>query len=104
MPTRRPIVAAALSLACLLIVSCQKVNDDSYAKVKDGMTLSQVQSILGEGDKEDSSGTSISAAGMAGKSSSDASRRQTYLWKDGEKQIVIDFADDKVVAKRKIGF
>jgi hypothetical protein len=104
MRTSRTTVAV-LSLVCLFLADCGKISDESYAKVKDGMSLSQVQSILGEGDKEESTGTSISTSGLAGSSSSALlSRRQTYSWKDGDKQVVIEFADDKLVSKRKIGF
>ena len=103
MPARPALVIAA-SLACLLLIACGKVTEENYAKIKVGMTMSQVRSILGEGDKEESAGTSLSTSGLAGSSSSAMSRRQTYSWKDGDKQIVIDFADDKVVNHRKIGF
>jgi hypothetical protein len=101
LPRVRLVFAA---LACALLTACAKVNDDTYAKIQDGMSLSKVQSILGEGEKEESAGTSISATGLAGASSSAMSKRQTYSWKDGDKQIVIEFVDDKVVSKRKIGF
>jgi hypothetical protein len=101
---RTGLAVLAVVLAGLVLVACAKVSDESYSKVKEGMSLSQVQGILGEGEKEEASGTSISAAGMAGRSSSDASRRQTYSWKDGDRQIIVEFADDKVVSKRKLGF
>ena len=30
---------AAFSLVCLLVAACHRVNDDTYAKIHDGMTL-----------------------------------------------------------------
>jgi hypothetical protein len=69
------------------------------------MSLQEVQSILGEGEQDTTGGFSIGAGGAMGSSSSAGSARQTYTWKDnGNKQIVIEFKDMKVVSKRKIGF
>jgi hypothetical protein len=97
--------ARALAAAALLFaLGCDRVNDDTYAKVKEGQTLDQVQSLLGSGEQDTTGGFTIGAGGAMGSSSSANSTRQTYVWKDGDRQIVIEFKDSKVAGKRKIGF
>ena len=93
-----------LAASVLLLVACSKVSEENYDKVTTGMTLSQVERILGKGDQDTTGGVSISSGGVMGGSSSANSRRQTYTWKDGQKQVVIEFMDDKVLNKRKINF
>ncbi len=90
-------------VGCLALAACEaKVTPENVDKVQVGMSLSQVQKILGRG-KEDSShaGTSISSGGIAATSrSSDV----VYVWEDeyGGK-VVVTFMDDKVVQKTKTG-
>src|SRR5690242_8465515 len=98
----RRLVLAPLFAGALFLAACNnKVNDQNFEKVKDGMTVSEVQSVLGEGEKDETGGFSIGAGGTMGSSSSAGSSRQTYVWKEDTKQIVIEFKDGKVVSKRK---
>lgn len=90
-------------VACLALAACEnKVTSENYDKVTNGMSLSQVQKILGRG-KDDTShaGTSISAPGI---SQTSKSNDVVYVWEDefGGK-IVIVFQDDKVVQKSRTG-
>ncbi len=99
--TLRPLFALA---AALLLVACGGgVDDESYAKIKDGMSLKAVQNILGSGEEQDTGGTGISSAGIATGNQA-PSKFKTYLWKDGPNQIIVEFKGDEVVNKRKVGF
>jgi hypothetical protein len=80
------------------------VNEDTYAKVKEGQTIDQVQAFLGSGEQDTTGGYTIGAGGTMGSSNAANSTRQTYFWKDGDRQIVVEFKDGKVASKRKIGF
>lgn len=97
-------LAFALAAAALLALGCDRVNDDTYAKIKEGQTLDQVQAVLGSGEQDTTGGYTIGAGGAMGSSSSAGSSRQTYIWKDNDRQIVVEFKDGKVTGKRKIGF
>ena len=97
--------ALAACIATLALAGCgDAINQDTYDQITVGMTLEKVNEILGgEGTREDVSGVSISGAGVAGGSRVSSSVR-TYTWSEGSEKIVIDFADGKVLSKRKVGF
>jgi hypothetical protein len=102
MKTRFAVIVCALSLG---LAGCgDKINQDTFDEITVGMSQEKVQEILGgEGTREDVSGVSISGAGVAGGSRVSSSVR-TYTWSEGSEKIVIDFADGKVLSKRKVGF
>jgi hypothetical protein len=91
-------VCLALAAGCT-----DAVSEESFTQITPGMTRSQVEGILGAGEKEDRSGVSISGAGIAGGSAAGSSTT-TYSWKSGQKQIIVEFKDDKVVHARKLNF
>lgn len=101
---RAPLLAACIVAVALLGGCEQKLTMENYDQIKEGMTLSEVESLLGEGERQDSGGTNISSGGVLGSSSSINSSVQTYLWKEEDRQIIIDFKDGKLVTKRKTGF
>jgi len=79
-----------------------KVNAASFDAITTGMTLVQVEGIMGgPGEKQEVSGTSISGAGMAGTS---RSTQDIYVWKSGLNEISVTIVQDKVVSKSKSGF
>ncbi len=93
-----------VAMAALLMPGCEAaVSDESFDQITTGMTYDQVKNILGEGTKEDVSGVTISSGGIAG-GSANTPTTTTYSWKSGGKQIVIEFKDQKVLNKRKMGF
>jgi hypothetical protein len=87
---------------CLALVGCggSKVSKVNYDKIKDGMTVAEVEGILGKGEEQASvsvpgaSAGGVSVPGMSGKN---------YVWKDGTKVITITFLNDKVSAKAQAG-
>lgn len=98
----RLVLAAAV--AAFVLSGCGGgVDDDTYAKINNGMSLSKVEDLLGSGEEQTSGGTGISSSGLATGNTTPANQK-TILWKDGSKQIIVEFKDGAVVSKRKIGF
>jgi hypothetical protein len=96
---RRGLTACVCGAALALLVACGgDVSQENFDKVQTGMTQDQVEQILGPGEDQTAAGVEISSAGMAGRSRDD--RTKTYLWKDGAKEIVVEFKEGKVIYKR----
>ena len=72
------------------LTGCSKVSQDNYDKVKSGMTLSEVEGILGKGTEK--SGVSGAIGDLSGSA-------KVMTWGDDKKSITITFANDKVVTK-----
>ena len=92
---------------CLLASGCtkDKVTQANFDKITTGMTLDQVQAILGKGTKDDSPGASNVAAqfGVDLPGQQGPSRGDTFVWEKGEKKITVVLLDDKVVWKGNSG-
>jgi hypothetical protein len=94
-------MAACAGAALLALAACGgAVTPESYDQIHAGMTLEEVERILGPGEDQSVSGVGISSAGMAGRSRED--RTRTYLWKDGPRQIIVEIEQGKVVNKRSL--
>lgn len=70
------------------------ITKDNFSKVKSGMTLDDVESILGKGTEQASSNAIFGGISIDFKS---------MVWKDENKIIPITFLHDKVHAKSQIG-
>ena len=82
--------AGALCLAISLsLISCggSKLTQENFEKIQTGMTLAQVQAILGEPTES----SSVDVAVFSGTVSK---------WKQGDVTITIQFVNGKVVAKQ----
>src|SRR5437870_1010502 len=81
---------------CLLLPACKsKLTKANLDKISDGMTLKEVEAILGEGTRQ-SDGAGIPAAhaiAVAGINTRD----ETYVWESGDRSITLIFRDGKVV-------
>lgn len=76
-----------LIIICMLIlIACSKITVDRYEQVKQGMSLEQVISILGE----PTASRSINIAGLSGTSAT---------WKNKDAEITIQFLNDQVTIK-----
>lgn len=81
MSMSRIALGAFLSLAlCFLVVSCGKLSQENYQKIKVGMSYQEVEKILGSGPACDS------AMGM-----------KTCTWGTTEKYVKVQFVGDAVV-------
>src|SRR5438552_3144053 len=83
-------------VVCLLVPACKsKITKTNYDKIADGMTLKEVEAILGEGAKQ-SDGAGIPAAhgiAVAGINT----RAEVYVWESGDRTITLTFRDGKVI-------
>ncbi|GIK19363.1 MAG: hypothetical protein AMXMBFR77_13480 [Phycisphaerales bacterium] len=95
---------AALAVACsLLLTGCeQRLTEDNYESIADGMTIDEVFSILGDGEKQAAAGVGIDSSGLMSRSQQDS--RAEYLWKEDGRTVTILFRDGKVIYKSKSGF
>jgi len=99
----RVCVVFALMLASIAMSGCEaKVTQDSFDQIKTGMTMSEVEGVLGgKGELETTMGGGISAGGIG---STTIVTGSTYKWEHGVKQITVTMKDGKVVDKGKAGF
>jgi len=72
--------------AALLVAGCSKVNQDNFAKVRDGMSEQEVVALLGKPDES----SSVSVIGISGTSSK---------WMGDGAVISIHFVNGKVRLK-----
>jgi len=107
----RLLVLVVLSL-CLALPGCKKANknvtQENFAKIKPGMTVADVEAILGgpgeddpEGNLDVSEGSSVAgAAGITGGDLDSMSRRRPTTkwlrWGNDKKNIRVGFDDGKV--------
>lgn len=93
----KKIISTLLFGALFLLASCSsKINSENYNKINNGMSKSEVQAILGEGESQAES--SVDMGEYGGNISSEA-----MTWQDGMKVISITFSNGKVLAKAKTG-
>ena len=98
----RRMLLAACFLPAVLLVACEKtVTLDNFNTVAVGMTLDQVENMLGKGELQVIQGGSISAAGVLGGASQ--SSQETYTWREGNKEISVTMKDGKVISKSHAG-
>jgi len=82
----------------------EKVSEDNYSSINTGMTLPDVERIMGgKGEVQKVEGMSVSGAGMASSGSS-TNNQVIYVWKSGRKEISVTMMSNKVAAKGKAGF
>ena len=87
----------AAGLLMLTVAGCGKGTDVSgkaYGKIENGMSLSQVQGILGKGDLQTGASGAIGDIGGSAK---------IYKWTDGDTTITVTFINDKVTTKTRAG-
>lgn len=67
-----------------------RISQRNYERVQNGMTLAQVQEILGEGQLQQ---------GLAGGIGNLGGSVSVYQWRDEQRVITVTFINDKVTAK-----
>lgn len=94
MRLRKQIVLVLVTALLSGAIGCTKVSKENYEKVQSGMSLSEVEGILGKGTEK---------AGLGGAIGNLSGSAKILTWGDDEKSITITFANDKVVAKAATG-
>jgi hypothetical protein len=87
-------------MVCLALPACgkNKVTKANFDKIKVGMTLAEVEAILGKGKKEEQAGTAAAnkitgaTLGVQGK----LPDQDIYVWESGVKTITVIFVNGKV--------
>jgi hypothetical protein len=86
---------AMMALMLTILPGCGgKVSKSNFDKVQNGMTMAEVEGILGKGTEQ---------AGVAGAIGDLAGSGKVMTWTDGEKSITVTFVDGKVTAKASKG-
>jgi hypothetical protein len=93
---KNTIYSLAIALSLFLFSCSGKLNKDNYDKISNGMSVSQVESILGKGESQASSSVDLGEYG--GNVSS-----EVMTWQSGTKVISITFSNGKVMAKAQNG-
>jgi hypothetical protein len=94
---RLAVVALVLiGMGVVMIAGCggSKVTKENYDKIKTGMTVAEVEAILGKGTE---------SQGVAGKVGDLAGSAKSITWKDGDKNITVSFLNDKVATVTSSG-
>jgi hypothetical protein len=86
----------ALVLAAGLVSGCGKLNLANYNRITPGMTLKDVETILGEGKPLAVEDWGFAAGGAEGGAARSVKAR---AWRDGDAVLVVLFQDDKVAGK-----
>jgi protein involved in sex pheromone biosynthesis len=93
----KKIIQIAIVSFVFFLAGCSgKINKDNYDKISNGMSISQVESILGKGESQASSNVDLGEYG--GNISS-----EVMTWQSGTKVISITFSNGKVMAKAQNG-
>lgn len=90
----RRMLALGLTVGLFVTAGCSKVSQENYEKINTGMTVDEVEDILGSGEVEGGGGVAIGDVELSGK---------VMHWGDDEKGIIVTFANGKVVSKAKKG-
>jgi hypothetical protein len=106
MTRKMTILTCLLAVSVVTVTGCsKKVNEENYNKIKPGMTLDEVEEILGSGDVMKSASIDVDGEGSGGSSGNGASAGAKWIqWKDGEKVIRVGFINDRVATFQKSGF
>src|SRR5262249_17806844 len=95
-----------LLAVCLLLGGCgnRQITKENVDKVQNGMSLADVEKLLGKGEQDSGDGANIAAqAGVAIEPAGGPKNVQTYIWETGNKKITIYFRDGKVASKNSAG-
>ncbi len=92
---------------CLVLAGCPKspVTRENYDKISNGMTLEQVEAVLGRGSPQGDGSMVAAQAGVDLTGGAPPPSTVDYLWEGGKGSITVTFnKQGKVVGKRSTGF
>ena len=98
-------MAIAFCALCFVLTGCgkSKVTKENFDKVKNDMTLDQVEAILGEGTKQGDGANMAAQVGVDVTGGAGSSSTVEYVWEGGKNTITVSFRQGKVVQKRNTG-
>lgn len=91
--------AVAASCLAFLLLACaagcgSKISEANYDKINTGMTVGEVEDLLGMGEIEESGSLNQPGYNLSAK---------VMIWRSGSKWIRVTFEDDKVATKSQMG-
>jgi hypothetical protein len=95
-----------LAFAAATLATCgrSKLNVENYGKISTGMSPADVETILGPGKEQASSGMEIPGQTVAGVSVPGASvSGKVVVWQEGQKLITVTFVNHKVATQAQVG-
>jgi hypothetical protein len=107
---RKPACGAFVIVAAMVALSAcgPDISDQTYDQIATGMTLDEVNNILGaDGENEVVGGVQTDRSGLMGTTNSESLPEQTYVWKESglnKPEIIVTFRDGKVITKHKNNF
>jgi len=93
-------------IGLLLLSGCggSGISKGNYDRVKEGMSLKEVEAILGRGTEQASSNVSVPGIEVEGFSVSGMSLSgKSMVWQQGTKTISVMIMNDKVFSKAQFG-
>jgi len=102
---RRGVIGVVLVL-CFLLTGCvkSKVTKDNYDKIKNDMTLAEVEAILGKGEPVGDGSNVAAQVGVDVTGGAAPSSTVDYVWESGQKKITVTCnKGGKVMGKRSEG-
>jgi hypothetical protein len=91
---------------CFIMSGCgkTKITKENFDKIENGMTLQEVEHILGDGTPSGGDGSLVAAqVGVDVGSGARQSSTVEYVWESGNNSITVAFRQGKVIQKRKSG-
>jgi hypothetical protein len=101
-----PAVLAFLFGLGLLLPGCgpSKLTKENFDKIKPGMTVQQVEEVLGSGSPQGGDGANVAAQfGVDVGASAPPPSTVDYLWEKGPKSVTVTFKGGKVVGSKSKG-
>lgn len=108
-PSRRRFrLIAVLFASCLLISGCgkNKLTKANFDQITNGMTLAEVEKLIGKGTKMESGDASnmagqfgVDLGGIGAGAPVAAKNFDIYTWEKGDKRARVSFVDGKVIEK-----
>jgi hypothetical protein len=98
-------VLTCLAACWLLVTGCAKtkVTKENFEQIKTGMTLEEVEGILGPGKLVGDGSLIAAQAGVDVGGISRPSSAVEYVWESGNNSITVTFRQEKVAGKRHVG-
>lgn len=90
----RNLTLTAVMIAAFFFTGCSKVSRENYDKIKTGMTLAEVEAVLGKGTE--ASGSSASIGDLTGSA-------KVITWTRDGTSITVTLVNDKVMTKSEEG-
>jgi hypothetical protein len=88
-------LAVTLVLAATLGACSHQLTVENYDALKAGMTLEQVEALLGSGELVEGGSAAMDRAGVSG---------GKFRWTEGDREVTVHFFEGRLRSRTKYGF